>query len=58
MGDGLRAALAERDAAEEQRRFLVTAIAQGATVAAGAAPGGGARFTVSYAGPTVVPQGG
>jgi signal transduction histidine kinase len=27
MGGGLRAALAERDAAEEQRRFLVTAIA-------------------------------
>jgi nitrogen fixation-related uncharacterized protein len=27
MGHGLRAALAERDAAEEQRRFLVTAIA-------------------------------
>ncbi len=27
MADGLRAALAERDAADEQRRFLVTAIA-------------------------------
>jgi two-component system sensor histidine kinase BaeS len=34
------------------------ATAQGATVAAGAAPGGGARFTVRYTDPTAVAQGG